>query len=129
MLVGAGGHFCPVARMLNGSPDRAALVVGAGGGVRDRSTRGRFRSTIAPEHPELYFCRDLKGYGWCFRKQDYLNIGFGRLDSRALPKASAEFVDFLKARHTIPRHCLVALARTCVPRRRAGLVGTRSATA
>jgi len=101
MLVGAGGHFCPVARTLNGAPDRAALISAQEVEFRiDPREAASFN--VAPEHPELYFCPDLKGYGWCFRKQDYLNVGFGRLDSRALPKASAEFVDFLKARHTIP---------------------------
>ena len=30
------------------------------------------------EIPELYFCQDLAGYGWCFRKGNYLNIGLGR---------------------------------------------------
>lgn len=27
--------------------------------------------------PELWFCRDLKGYAWIFRKGNYLNIGLG----------------------------------------------------
>ena len=102
MLVGAGGHFCPVARMLNGAPDRAALVaaqevefaVGAG----DASSY-----PVHPEQPELYFSRDLGGYGWCFRKQGHLNVGFGRLDARGLPSATAEFVEFLKARRRIPK--------------------------
>jgi flavin-dependent dehydrogenase len=101
MLVGAGGHFCPVARTLNGVPGRAALI--SAQEVEFRIDAREVASIkVAAEYPELYFCSDLKGYGWCFRKQDYLNIGFGRLDSRALPKSSAEFVDFLKVRRTIP---------------------------
>ena len=47
--------------------------------------------------PELYFCRDLRGYGWSVRKGHYLNVGFGRLDCRSLPRAIAEFVAFLGA--------------------------------
>jgi geranylgeranyl reductase family protein len=101
MLVGAGGHFCPVARILNGTTNRAPLIV-AHEVEFAIDSRDAQSFTIAAEKPELYFCRDLKGYGWCFQKQGYLNIGFGRLESRALPKASAEFVDFLKARHKIP---------------------------
>lgn len=101
MLVGAGGHFCPVARILNGSADRAPLI--AAQEVEFEVDPREARSfAIAAERPELYFCEDLKGYGWCFRKQDHLNIGFGRFDPHALPKASAEFVDFLKARRKIP---------------------------
>jgi flavin-dependent dehydrogenase len=33
---------------------------------------------ISAERPELYFCDDLKGYGWCVRKHNFLNIGLGR---------------------------------------------------
>ncbi len=101
MLVGAGGHFCPVARMLNGCADRASLIAAqeVEFAIDPRETSA---FTAAGDKPELYFCPDLKGYGWCFRKQDYLNIGFGRLGPHALPRASTEFLDFLKARHTIP---------------------------
>ena len=102
MLVGAGGHFCPVARILNGAPDRAALVaaqeVEFAVGDGDASSY-----PVHPEQPELYFSPDLAGYGWCFRKQGHLNVGFGRLDARGLPSATAEFVEFLKAQRRIPR--------------------------
>jgi geranylgeranyl reductase family protein len=103
MLVGAGGHFCPIARHLNGSispPHEAALVVA-------REVEFAVEADddasfpIDPERPELYFSRDLRGYGWCFRKQNYLNIGFGHLNRRSLPKATAEFVAFLSARRKI----------------------------
>ena len=101
MLVGAGGHFCPVARTLNRAATPAPLIaaqeVEFAIGTNERSS-----FAIAAERPELYFCRDLQGYGWCFRKQDHLNIGFGRLDAHALPKATAGFVDFLKATRRIP---------------------------
>jgi flavin-dependent dehydrogenase len=51
---------------------------------------------IRGDIPELYFCPDLKGYGWCFRKGDYLNIGLGRLDAHSLPAHVSEFVRELK---------------------------------
>lgn len=99
MLIGAGGHFCPVARLLNGDSRPAPLVVAQ----EAEFTIGRDdRWLVAEERPELYFCRDLQGYGWCFRKQDYVNIGFGRFDARGLPQASAAFVDYLKSRGRIP---------------------------
>ena len=97
MLVGAGGHFCPVARSLNGatSRDRASVVVAQEAEFAiEPSLTHAFRTS--PDMPELYFCRDLSGYGWCFRKGQYLNIGFGRLDRRSLPQATAEFVEFLE---------------------------------
>lgn len=100
MLVGAGGHLCPVARLLNGAPRGAPLVAAqeAEFAIDVRAVRD---VTISAEIPELYFCPDLSGYGWCFRKGDYLNVGFGRLDRHALPKATAAFVDFLHATHRI----------------------------
>ncbi len=91
MLVGAGGHFCPVARMLNGPLDCAPLVVAQEVELPiDRLSAKACR--IIAERPELHFCPDLAGYGWCFRKGEYLNVGFGRLDRHALPKGTAEFV-------------------------------------
>jgi hypothetical protein len=33
---------------------------------------------VRPEMPELYFARDFKGYGWCFRKRGVVNVGYGR---------------------------------------------------
>lgn len=51
---------------------------------------------IRPEMPELYFCSDMKGYGWCFRKQNFLNVGLGRLDPHGLPRHVGDFVEFLK---------------------------------
>jgi menaquinone-9 beta-reductase len=103
LLVGAGGHFCPVARHLNGPPAAGAVVVAqeAEFAIHPQQATG---FTTAPEYPELYFCSDMQGYGWCFRKQDHLNVGFGRLDHRSLPKATAVFLAFLKARGTIPPH-------------------------
>jgi flavin-dependent dehydrogenase len=104
MLVGAGGHFCPVARTINpatGRSDAQSLVV-AQEVEYEMDTQHQQTVRVAGERPALYFCRDLKGYGWCVRKQNVLNIGFGRLDSKALPQATDAFVDFLVARGTLP---------------------------
>jgi geranylgeranyl reductase family protein len=101
LLVGAGGHFCPVARLLNGPSHRIPLVVAQEVELPlDPPQESSF--TAAAGVVEIYFCRDFLGYGWCFRKESYLNIGFGRLDPHALPKGSGEFVGFLKARHKVP---------------------------
>lgn len=100
-LIGAGGHFCPVARLLNGTSDGARLVV-AHEAEFEIDAREASASRIDAERPELYFSPDLAGYGWCFRKGAYLNVGIGRLDRHGLPRASAEFVRFLKASRRIP---------------------------
>jgi flavin-dependent dehydrogenase len=57
----------------------------------------------AGDTPELFFCRDLKGYGWVFRKQNYLNIGLGRQDNHKLNAHIAEFVRWLKTENKIPQ--------------------------
>jgi menaquinone-9 beta-reductase len=101
MLVGAGGHFCPVARLLKERTPAATLIAAQEVEFAiDQGQREAF--TIRDDAPELYFCEDLKGYGWCFRKQGYMNIGFGRMDSHGLPKRTAEFVEFLERIGRIP---------------------------
>jgi flavin-dependent dehydrogenase len=105
MLVGAGGHFCPVARWLNGdwnATDTAPLVVAQEVEFAIDPGAAALYTTV-PEIPELYFCPDGKGYGWCFRKEHYVNIGFGRMDRQSLPKATAGFIAFLEERKKIPR--------------------------
>jgi flavin-dependent dehydrogenase len=105
MLVGGGGHFCPVARQLNGDrghADETAPLVVAQEVEFGLEPRWAAAFTTRPDTPELYFCPDLKGYGWCFRKQTYMNIGLGRADRRGLPAATAAFIEFLERRGTIP---------------------------
>jgi flavin-dependent dehydrogenase len=101
MLVGAGGQFCPVARWINGPMNARPLVVAQETEFPIDSIASE-SVAFDPEMPELYFCRDLKGYGWCFRKQEHLNVGLGRLDRRSLPGATSEFVAFLKMRGKLP---------------------------
>jgi geranylgeranyl reductase family protein len=91
MLVGAGGHFCPIARHL-GNHEEAQPVVARE--VEFEMTHAEAESCIVNgEVPELYFCRDLCGYGWLFRKGNWLCIGLGRLDPRELPEHLDRFAD------------------------------------
>jgi flavin-dependent dehydrogenase len=101
MLVGAGGHFCPIARLLNPRAGKASLV--AAQEVEfpiDPHALGAF--AIESDTPELYFSADLNGYGWCFRKGNYLNVGLGLLDRHACSNATRAFVSYLQARKRIP---------------------------
>ncbi|HUK32876.1 MAG TPA: NAD(P)/FAD-dependent oxidoreductase [Vicinamibacterales bacterium] len=99
MLVGSGGHFCPVARMLEPRVDGSALVVAQEAEFEIDDDDG----WVTPaQTPELYFAADLKGYGWIFRKGRYVNIGIGRTDRRSLPKATRAFVGFLRVEKRIP---------------------------
>ena len=95
MLVGAGGHFCPVARHL-GASARKEEAVAAQEMEFEMSAEQQRACAIRGDAPELYFCEDLKGYGWCFRKGDFLNIGLGRLDAHLLPAHVAAFVRGLR---------------------------------
>lgn len=95
VIVGAGGHFCPVARFL-GADARQEVAVAAQEVEFEMTPQQRDSCAIRGEIPELYFCPDMKGYGWCFRKEDFLNIGLGRLDPHSLPAHVSEFVRFLK---------------------------------
>ncbi len=100
ILVGAGGHFCPVARRLNPRA-RSAAVVAAQEVEFAMTPAQAARCRVAPERPHLYFCADLGGYGWAFRKGDYLNVGLGRLDRHTASHARA-FLAFLVESGDVP---------------------------
>jgi menaquinone-9 beta-reductase len=91
VLVGAGGHFCPVARHLRGGTDTATPVVAK----EAEFPLPRTRTGVIPELPELLFCRDLQGYGWCVQKGNYLNIGIGRRGGRDFNEHVRHFMDLL----------------------------------
>jgi geranylgeranyl reductase family protein len=95
IIVGAGGHFCPVARLL-GADARKETAVVAQETEFEMSSSERDACAIRGEVPELYFCPDMRGYGWCFRKGNFLNIGLGRLDAHGLPRHVADFLQFLR---------------------------------
>ncbi|MGZ4889059.1 MAG: NAD(P)/FAD-dependent oxidoreductase [Candidatus Angelobacter sp.] len=95
LLIGAGGHFCPVARRLgNANSDEPVVAQEI---EFEMSPDQASSCSIQPEIPELYFCRDFQGYGWCFRKGNFLNIGLGRLDHHGLSHHVSDFVKFLRS--------------------------------
>ena len=101
LVVGAGGQFCPVARALGATRSGQPLV--AAQEVEGRMTaRDAQRSPVASERPELYFCSDLEGYGWIFRKGSFLNVGFGRRDARSFPAHAHAFWSFLRGSGRVP---------------------------
>jgi len=101
LVVGAGGHFCPVARMMRameGNDGDATAVVAKEAEFR---LDGR-RTNVKPGVPELFFCRDLDGYAWCVRKGDYLNVGIGRRGSRDFNEHVRQFAAFLEHSGALP---------------------------
>jgi geranylgeranyl reductase family protein len=103
MVIGAGGHFCPVARLLGNERRTADIVVAAQEIEFEMDAAQQAECRVAPETPEVYFCRDLEGYGWCVRKGNFLNVGLGRRDRRRIGSHVAEFCDYLAKEGRIPR--------------------------
>jgi geranylgeranyl reductase family protein len=102
MLVGAGGHFCPVARMLGARPGRRERTVLAQE-IEFEMTASQARACAGDAAvPELYFCRDLRGYGWVFRKGPWLNVGLGREDPDGLADHVRTFREKMVSAGRIP---------------------------
>ncbi len=121
IVIGAGGHFCPVARHFQtaskvstetsskhdehstANGERPELPVVMAQEVEFEMTAAQLeRCTVQPERPELFFCPDLKGYGWIFRKGNWLNIGLGREGEEHLSAHVNAFVEILKQSGKIP---------------------------
>jgi geranylgeranyl reductase family protein len=103
LVIGAGGHRCPVARALGKVSSLEEVVV-----AQESETR------LAPEWverlgvfmraPELYVEPDLRGYGWYFPKGDFLNIGIGCTGGGdgSLPRRREALVAALRASGRLP---------------------------
>ena len=99
VVIGAGGHFCPVARQLQGERDQLDPVI---------AREAEFLldgddSPVDEQMPELFFCRDLEGYAWCVRKGDYLNVGIGRRAHEGFTEHLRDFDAFLNATGRVNR--------------------------
>jgi flavin-dependent dehydrogenase len=111
VVIGAGGHWCPAARTLmesaslnhreqRGPREDTLSVVAAMEcevAVDDRALAG-----IPAELPLLRFFEDLSGYAWCFRKGNFVNVGLGRINGRALPQQARALRDALMAEGLVP---------------------------
>ena len=103
LVVGAGGHFCPVARAI-GARNTTETAVAAQEIEFEMSVAQKAACTVNGDVPELFFTPDLKGYGWVFRKGDYLNIGLGREDKHKLSGHVQRFCASLQDQGKIPRN-------------------------
>jgi menaquinone-9 beta-reductase len=99
VVIGAGGHFCPVARFAGRDSLASGLVVAQ---EAELLLPDPGACTISGALPELYFCADLEGYGWCVRKGAYLNVGLGRRDSSTFPSHVRMFIDWLEHSRGVP---------------------------
>ena len=104
MIVGAGGHFCPIAQYINQNGKKPDIKVVAQE-IEVKFTDDELsQCDIDKTVPELFFCDDLKGYGWVFPKGNYLNIGLGREDASHLSQHVHQFCDFLIKHKKIPEN-------------------------
>ena len=102
-LIGAGGHFCPIARFLGVSPGKGEPTIVATEIEFEMSDEQMKACKVRGDVPELYFSADLKGYGWAVRKGErWLNVGVGRVDTGHFPKHVNEFVDWLHEQERVP---------------------------
>ncbi|MCX5841240.1 MAG: NAD(P)/FAD-dependent oxidoreductase, partial [Deltaproteobacteria bacterium] len=97
LMVGAGGHFCPVARRLGAKIGREEVIAAQAAEFAMSPDQERLCRTPA-DTPALFFSRDMKGYGWLFRKGRFLNVGLGRMDRKHLGRHMRDFCTFLEAR-------------------------------
>jgi menaquinone-9 beta-reductase len=127
-VIGAGGHRCPVARALGGISLREEVVV-----AQESETRlsPEWIDRLGPslEAPEIYVEPDLRGYGWFFPKQDFLNIGVGCTGGAdgSLPRRRDALVAALRASGRLPAEMPIApfkghayVVRRQAPRRLSG---------
>lgn len=101
-LVGAGGHFCPVARHVGAKADGGGPVVAAQEIEVELGGEDFRACPVRSGVPCLSFCPDLQGYAWYFRKGNYLNVGLGREDDSNLSEHVAAYVRSLKESGKIP---------------------------
>lgn len=81
VAIGAGGHTCPVARVLGGVSENESVVL-----TQESETfvGEECLRAVAPHYglPELFAEPDFKGYAWYFTKGGFLNIGVGCVGKR-----------------------------------------------
>ncbi|MCS7042243.1 MAG: NAD(P)/FAD-dependent oxidoreductase [Bryobacteraceae bacterium] len=101
VLIGAGGHFCPVARRLGAVPAQETAVA-AQEAEFEMSEAEAARCMLAPGWVDLAFAPDLCGYGWCVRKGRWLNIGFGTLIHSRLKPQLDQYIASLRRAQILP---------------------------
>jgi len=117
VLVGAGGHVCPVARALQAADDHQREQAGVVLAQEIEIPISDAMAARVPSRPEFHFSRDLGGYGWIFRKGRYLNVGFGHIADgdasgggpsgpQTFKQMAAAYQQWLSSRADLPREAL-----------------------
>lgn len=101
IVIGAGGHQCPVARALGDVHPSEDVVV-----TQESETplgADRLRA-LTPHYgvPELLAEPDFHGYGWYFTKGDFLNVGIGAQGGLRIGDRLARLLARLRAYGRLP---------------------------
>lgn len=127
VVVGAGGHHCPVAKAFGEVSEQEEVVI-----AQESETRlppDRLDALDVAMAPELYVEPDLKGYAWYFPKEDVLNIGVGCVSGPGvdLPRRREVLLASLRASGRLPADLRIEpfrghayVVRRRAPRRLAG---------
>jgi geranylgeranyl reductase family protein len=96
LVVGAGGHQCPVARAFGDIDPEEGVVVTQESETRVGAERLR---ALTPRYgtPELFPEPDFHGYGWYFSKGDFLNVGIGAMGGMPIGRRRDRMLDALRA--------------------------------
>jgi geranylgeranyl reductase family protein len=128
VVIGAGGHRCPVAGALGDISPREEVVVAQESETQLSSGHAAALARFM-DAPELYVEPDLRGYGWYFPKGDWVNIGIGVTDGTdgSLPRRREALLSALRADGRLPADMAIApfkghayVVRRQGPRRLAG---------
>jgi flavin-dependent dehydrogenase len=98
VVIGAGGHFCPVARRVRGARAADQPIV-----AREAELLLDGDRAFPADAAELFFCEDLEGYAWLVPKGRYVNVGMGRIGNRTFNRHVARFMAFLETTGKLPR--------------------------
>lgn len=101
IVIGAGGHQCPVARTFGEIGDAEDVVVTQESETRIGADRLR---AVTPYHgsPELIAEPDFHGYGWYFTKGDFLNVGVGAVGGLPIGRRLERLRSLLRAQGRLP---------------------------
>jgi geranylgeranyl reductase family protein len=101
LVIGAGGHGCPVARAFGAANADEHVVVTQESETRVGAERLR---RLLPHHGclELVAEPDFRGYGWYFTKGDFLNVGVGALGGEPIRRRLERLLARLRTSGQLP---------------------------
>ncbi|GFO61702.1 geranylgeranyl reductase [Geomonas silvestris] len=101
LVVGAGGHHCPVARILGAQPAREQPIAAVVAEFElDPGEQAAF--PLPPGHTSLSFLDDVRGYGWLVRKGAHLNVGLGVLGGTQVRGRLDAYLEHLRRTGALP---------------------------